>query len=71
MTDASLSECGARRLLLRQFVESNQEYRAALARCRVCKSCLSGETNCKLEEYLAQFDAAHQRMLEHIEQHGC
>lgn len=71
MADVSLRECGERRLLLKQFIDSNQEYRAALARCRVCKSCLSGETNCQLDEYLAQFDASHQRVLEDIEEHGC
>lgn len=64
-------DCAERRLLLKQFIESNHEYRAALARCRVCKSCLEGATVCQLDEYLAQFEAAHQLALQHIDEHGC
>lgn len=64
-------DCAERRLLLREFIESNEEYRAAIARCKVCRSCANGKANCQLDEYLKKFDDAHQVVLKHMETHGC
>jgi hypothetical protein len=68
-------ECEERRLLLRAVIESNHEYRAALQRCRVCKTCTSESpekrTACPLDAHLARLDRAHQAALTHCDEHKC
>ncbi len=68
-------ECNQKRFLLRQVIESNLEYRIAMQRCRVCRSCSAaapGErTVCQLDEYLEKFEQAADSITQHVEEHGC
>ena len=55
-------DCGEKRFLLRQFIDSNYEYRLALQRCRVCRTCSNvapGEpVPCQLDEFMTKADQA-------------
>jgi hypothetical protein len=68
-------ECGEKRRLLRLYLESNQEYREALQRCKVCRSCVAEapeeRTSCQLDTFLAKSDEAHAAALGHLDAHNC
>ena len=68
-------DCPERRQLLKLFVKSNEEYRQAIARCRVCQTCRAAspehQTACQLDQYLNKFDQAYESVVKHCDDHGC
>ena len=68
-------ECSEKKRLLGEIIENNQEYRLALERCRVCRTCFAAapedRTVCQLDSLLIKCRRANDEALKHFEEHGC
>jgi hypothetical protein len=53
----------------------NDEYRAALQRCRVCRTCSTAapeqRTICQIDAYIEKQEQAHAAVMNHFTDHKC